>query len=131
MDLQTQQLAQQQSQFDVGEGNWNKQFTEAASEWSKSFDQSQQNFQTNMDYSNYWNNRNMQFSANSNVLSMQSNIFSNPNLTPDQRTSALNNSTDLTSAYIKSLQGFSEWTPPWSPGGATPTGGTTQPQAGT
>jgi len=48
----------------------------------------------------------MQFSANSNVLSLQSGIFQNPNMTADQRTAALNESTNMTSAYIQSLQGF-------------------------
>lgn len=120
IQLQNSQLAQQQKQFDTGEQNWKDQFglsedqfNEQKSEWMKQFNQNEDNFHTNMDFQTYWNNRNMQFQGNSNVLAFQSGIFNNPNLTPEQRTAALNNGMPLTSAYVGALQQFPDWVPPW------------------
>lgn len=121
--MQADQLAQQQGQFNVGEENWKQQFgltqdqfTFQKDTWQKTFDQTQHNWQTGLDFQNYWNNRNLQNQASTNVLGFQSGIFQNPNMTPEQRAAALNSGNALTAAYIASLQGFSNWVPPWNTG---------------
>lgn len=120
MALQYKTLAQQQGQFDSGEQNWQAQFGLTKDQfdfqkttWQKTFDQSQHNWETGLDFQNYWQDRNLKAQASTNVLGFQSAIYQNPNMTPEQRSNALNSGNALTSAYIASLQGFQEWVPPW------------------